>query len=408
MRWSGAEGARWRGLAARLAGKGVDIVARTPLWPYYLALAHSYLPVSLWRGVTNPHGRQGSVLVVGKEPWVCHLPERIFSGTVHRERIGRYPIWALPGRLKRLQRSVDLTIVRASPLNARLFPETDYLHAPEWIGTWLPLPEDPKTPFRFSKNLRGGDIRVIRRSRLKAIVSQKESDLNEFYRHMYIPFVRNRFGVQGLPYSRRAMLSRFLRGGILWVHRDGERLSGALLERNGKRVMLRALGTADGDLGLVRQGVLAAVYHFSIEAARQWGCTEIGLGMSRALLQDGVLRYKHKWGGSLEKGRHSNFEVLMGWNRIQGVAGDFLSHTSPVFCEPGGYAAVHALDTGRPAGTEDALLARKSLWIRGLNRLYLLGPAGWEPGVTVPPDTVLIDGLNHVGVRFLQGRESEA
>jgi hypothetical protein len=71
---------------------------------------------------------------------------------------GRYPIWALPGRLKRLRHSVDLTIVRVSPLNAHLFPETDYLHTPEWIASWLPLPEDPKIALRFSKNLRGGDL----------------------------------------------------------------------------------------------------------------------------------------------------------------------------------------------------------------------------------------------------------
>ncbi len=74
-------------MAAGLAGKGSGIVAETPLWPYYLALADSYLPVAIWQGVTSPHGRRDSVLVVEREPWICHLPERIFSGAVQRERM---------------------------------------------------------------------------------------------------------------------------------------------------------------------------------------------------------------------------------------------------------------------------------------------------------------------------------
>ena len=45
MTWIGAEGVTWRRFAAGLTGKGSGIVAETPLWPYYLALAHSNFEV---------------------------------------------------------------------------------------------------------------------------------------------------------------------------------------------------------------------------------------------------------------------------------------------------------------------------------------------------------------------------
>lgn len=408
MKVNGAGITGWKALAARFSRMGAEAVAKSPFWPYYLALAHACLPVAVWRGATAPHGRQGSLLVVGKEPWVCHLPDRFFSGTPRRERIGRFPVWTLPNRLKRLQQSVDLTIIRASRMTARLFPERDYLRGPEWIDARLRLPTDPTAPLRISKNLRGGDLRVVRRSRLKAFVSHELSDFEEFYDHMHAPFVRNRFGVLGTPKNRESLRAAFQRGGILWVHRDGDRLAGALIENRGQLIVLNSMGTRNGELGLVKEGVFAAVYQYCIEYAREQGCTHVGLGTSRAFLQDGVLRYKRKWGSVFNERPDAVFYMLMCWNRLQGVVADFLSQTSPVFHEAGGLAAAYALDAESPVGSEEVLAARNSMWFEGLNRLYLISSAGWSPGVSAPPDTVLIDALETGGTPFWQNRQASA
>jgi hypothetical protein len=364
------------------------------IWPYYLAMAHSWLPVVLWRGAASPSGRQASMLVAGKSPWVDHIPMRFFEGSIRREKICRSPVWRLPDRLRQLGRSADMTVVRVSRLTAPLFMEMGYLHAAEWIDAELVLPEDPKAPMPISRNLRGGDLRIIRRNRLEAAISHDLSDFDYFYHRMYVPFTRNRFGELGVVKSYRFFRACFRRGALIWVTREGQRLAAAILDQHDRRLILRSMATLHGDLSLVKLGTLAAVYQFCFAYARQQRCTVVGLGTSRALLQDGVLRYKRKWGAKFLEPSGSSFGLFLGWQRLQGVVADFLSHTSPIFKQPDGLAAMLALSAPTPVNSEDVLAARDAYWIKGLKRIYLVAPAGWEPGAAAPHGIVLVDARN--------------
>jgi hypothetical protein len=234
-------------------------------------------------------------------------------------------------------------------------------------------------------------LRIIRRNRLETAVSHDPSDFDCFYHHMYVPFTRRRFGELGAVKGYRFLRACFRRGALVWVLQEGRRLAAAVVDRNDRRLALRALGCMHGDLRVVKMGAFAAVYQFCFAYARQQGCTVAGVGTSRAVLQDGVLRYKRKWGAALMPTTGSSFSLLLSWRRLQGVAADFLAHTSPIFIQPDGLAAIHALPVHLRAVREDALTARETYWIQGLRRLYLAAPAGWEPGTVAPPGTVLID-----------------
>lgn len=57
-------------------------------------------------------------------------------------------------------------------------------------------------------------------------------------------------------------------------------------------------GVRDGDPGLIGEGALAAIYAGTIEHARLSGAGWVDVGCTSADLDDGLARYKRKWGFS--------------------------------------------------------------------------------------------------------------
>jgi Acetyltransferase (GNAT) domain len=347
------------------------------------------LPVVRWRGPARPSGKSATLLVVGEEPWVNYLPARFFADVPQKELISHTTVWRLPALLKKLQSSADLVVMRVDRVSARAFFGTRYLSVPQWIGAWLKVPADPAVLARASKNLRE-DMRRARHHRLQTVVSYDVADFEAFYKTMYVPYTRSRYGERAWVSGRESMQRSFCRGGLIWVQRDGERLAGVLFMRHQQTFYSLALGTANGELAPLRQGALAATYYAGIEYAHQHGCTEINYGGNRASLHDGVLRYKSKWGATLRDKPDSYFDFLVRWSSFNDAVAKFLSHTSLIFREHGRFSAVHVLDDHGPGTPADALQVHQSLWINGLHRLYVVNTAGWTDSSQPPPHTVLL------------------
>jgi hypothetical protein len=357
---------------------------------FALASLTPRFPVFWLRGTARPSGRQATLLVAGKEPWVHYLPQRFFYGEPRREWITNASIWTLPGLLRRLRSSADLTIARVDRISARLFFGEDYLHVPEWILTDMEVPSDMDAYVRSSGN-RAEDMRRVRRHHLRSVVSHDESDFDFFYHKMHLPYVRQRHGKLAFAANAAAWRRRFRRGGIIWVERDRECVAGTLFDVHLGVFYSMAVGTAGGEAQPLHDGALAATYLYGLDYARQHGCTRINYGGSRPSLHDGVLRYKYKWGVTIKELRGCYFDLLVHWNRPDDVVADFLSHTSLVFRDRGGLSAIHALKTALPATAGDVLNAHHTLWMRGLQRLYLFSAAGWEAGLTPPQGVVPFD-----------------
>jgi hypothetical protein len=151
------------------------------------------------------------LLVVGEEPWVHYLPERFFADVPHKELISHTTVWRLPALLEKLQSSADLAVMRVDRVSARAFFSRSYLSVPQWIGASLQVPADPAVLARASTNLRE-DMRRVRHHRLQTVVSYDAADFEAFYRTMYVPFTRNRYGTLAWVSARQPMQrARFAR-----------------------------------------------------------------------------------------------------------------------------------------------------------------------------------------------------
>src|SRR5437764_1992510 len=113
---------------------------------------------------------------------------------------------------------------------------------------------------------------------------------------MLIPYAAMRFEQrETLPVP---LLMRVLEKSrtLLFLRKGSQRVAGQAVLRNSDQLWLAALGVKDGDLALLREGVLAGIYALTLEWARAQGAREIDAGRSPAFARDGLAQYKRKWG----------------------------------------------------------------------------------------------------------------
>jgi hypothetical protein len=325
------------------------------------------------------------VVAAGCEKYIDYLPRRFLKHVENRERFGVFPLWEVPRVLEDLQTSVDVTVARLDRLSGRLLFRGDYLAVPDWINSWLQVPED-LTAWARASHLHPSLLRDMAPE-----VSHERQDLERFYHEMYVPYIRRRHGEWAYVRSFYQMRRCFDRGGILWLNYRGRRAAGGLFQVAGKILRLMASGTPGGKWPPVKHGTMDALKYFEVEYARKIGCTHIDAGGSRPSLHDGVLRYKRKWGMNLARKLDSHHDWFVHWNGLTTKVRSFLSRSSLIFRDGDGLSAVAAIDREDRAAEADARRAHHLLWTRGLRRLYLIAELGWQPCASIPPHTVLLD-----------------
>lgn len=342
------------------------------------------------------------MLVAGAEDWVSYLASRFFADPPQREVVGQAPVWSLARVLRRLQPFADLTLAHVDHLSAQLYFDGDHLAVPDWVGAWLTMPIDLGRLAQTGKTI-ASDIRNTRRRWHDAEVAHAASDFEVFYDRMYLPYIHSRHGAQAYVHSKYYLQRAFLRGGILRLRRNGRPLAAGLFESNESTIVLVALGVFDGDVALLKEGAVAALYVHLLEYAREQGCSAVDLRGCRPSLLDGVLRYKVKWGITLYDKRDVLHSTLVHWNRLDDVVAEFLAHTPLIYRDGDGLSAVAVAGRPTPWTTADLRQARDKLWVPGLRMLSLIANAERPVNLAIPPDTRLLDRktLSDAGPRAL-------
>ena len=208
--------------------------------------------------------------------------------------------------------------------------------------------------------------------------------------------MHNRHGQQAVIRNFYLMRRSFAQGGLVWVMQNSQPISGVLFQRRGNTLHSLAMGTINGEWALVKAGANIATDLFIVKHAKELGCRLIDFGGSRPSLNDGVLRYKRKWGMNLVDKHDTYFDFLVHWNSFNRSVISFLSNTPLIFRDHGGLSAINVVDCDKPATQTEAWKIYHSCWIPGLHRLYLIATSGWETEQDSPPQTTLI-GPTSVG-----------
>src|SRR5680860_1625332 len=210
---------------------------------------------------------------------------------------------------------------------------------------------------------------MLRREGFTMEVSHREADCEAFYSSMYLPFVKKRHGEFAVIHNLHQLRRKFRRGGLIWLRRGDHRIAAALFEQEGDVFRGVALGTAGGDLTLMKQGALAALYIFEIKCAEEGRCASIDFGGTPPILSDGLLRFKRKWGVQLANKHQTPYDYLVRWEPPNEQVLHFLADTPLIFRNRGHLAGLTALRLNGIDPADQASIMHRSLWMPGLRRL---------------------------------------
>jgi hypothetical protein len=356
-----------------------------------LPLIHWRVPVVLLRGPARISGGEVVLLSAGRRS--AFIIGRFFAQEPTVVRRTRVPIWRLQRLLNEWRSAADLVEVGIDRVSARLFLSTQYLAVPQWVSSWMKVPEGLQA-FGRTHHSAYGDIRRIRIKNFESQCSRKVEDFDLFDEKYFRPYIAARHGGLTRVAPRWMMRIMFKHGMIQWVVRNGERQAGEIITVKGTVLSRRVNGVLDGRMDLVKEGALSALYVHGLLEARRLGCTELNMGGSIPSLHDGVFRYKSKWASGLcshDGFISANCVTLLGWNSLAGPVAEFLSQTSLIHHDQHGYSALWVFPHEEPLTAEALEQHYRQLKTPGLQRFRILLPAAAPEGFVCPPEVQLIN-----------------
>jgi hypothetical protein len=282
--------------------------------------------------------------------------------------------WAARFRDRVALLCIDVELLFSRTLGAEL-----YLVIPPWVRQKYDVPDSwDGVLASFRKNTRKTDLRKVRKYGLTYRITQSERDYREFYHWMYVPYLRKRFGDEVIIEPEWKVLRQCRKGALMHIVRDDRVVAAVLLHRLGGRLAYVWVGVPDGLDAELRHGAFSALYYYTIMYGYRHGCDEIDFLGSRPLLNDGLFRYKRKWGTYVEDSPVPRGDILLAPVRFSEPVKSFFRRNH--FIVRDGSALVGKILVHGAAQSEDELARTYTrLYTRGLRGLKLYSLGGFPP-----------------------------
>jgi hypothetical protein len=227
---------------------------------------------------------------------------RHYLGTAEADALAISRRWnpcGIAAAARRLARAHGLAVFSEHSAPAALLP--DLLAFDTYADLDIPLPATLEEFLRALPESTLSDVRRVRARGYRPELSRDPAWAAEFHQRHHVPSIRDRHGDDGFVCTPAELAHAFAGGESEWIKVfDGDRCLGAVLgETMPSGYYLHRLGWLDGDPALLSAGVVSALYWFSIRRAIELGLPRVHLGGVMADLNNGLFRYKSKWGARL-------------------------------------------------------------------------------------------------------------
>lgn len=315
--------------------------------------------IHLWHssGKTRS-GETGTLISAGIEPRADYFPTLFFESDYVSKPLGAVSARRLRSRIEELRPSVDLVAMRLDRIQARLLFDRSYIRVPEWIRSSLQVPAEVQSLASGHNSLRQ-DLRLIRKHGFTVATSSDEEAFECFYQGMYVPHGRGRHGPDAHLRSRSILHASFRSGVLLLVQQEGETIAGLVIEKRRSEVNFAGIGVRGGEERLLKMGALSAAYYFGLCHARQNGFAKVDLGGTRPCCTDSLLRYKKKWGATIEARSINTNDYILDWSVTNPAIAALLEKYPLIVRDGSALSALTVSENGSPAFALPTGLLRK-------------------------------------------------
>ncbi len=242
------------------------------------------------------------------------------------------------------------------------------------------------------------DLRGLRNSGIELTHTHDAAMLEHFYTEMYVPYMTHRFeDLKGLT-RFETMRVIFKKGWLTLYSVEGQVLGGAVQYFAGKMFVCDSIGFAQGNTPHQNSLVSTASYYHNIRQAWELGCQYIDLTMTNPLLEDGVVRYKRKWGGEVINDPRQNWGLWLYPRLEPGKKPPIIMRQPWIWLDErkrlNGLRVVQVRETPLSQLELDELC--QAVWIPGLYSIAVYSLAGFTP--EVPQETGPLSALGTAAV----------
>jgi len=248
------------------------------------------------------------ILFISKEKMDPYIENKFFCEKPKYREIGKIYIWNIKKEFRKISPDVDAIIIKSDMFYSRFFDKLGCIIIPEWISMTLDITKSIGNIYQnFSKSAKE-DFRKVEVYDYSNELSQDLKKLKLFYDKMYLPYSQKKHGKSAICVNFLTMRWLFESGyRLMLIKQKSEYISGILFTLENKTFKPKFMGISEDKFPLLKQGLGAAIYYFSILWAKENGAKLIDFGGTKSFLNDGAFRYKKKWGCEIKRSDKLNF-----------------------------------------------------------------------------------------------------
>jgi hypothetical protein len=295
-------------------------------------LAEPYLTLYQWEGQNQGGALTATYAGLGYAGPT--LKSLLFTEDPSQEEIGRVSA-RRPSELANAPAN-DITVVESSKYLIRKLPRENAVILPFRVQFVLDVQgEWEEVEQRFRRDARRNDMRKAQKYGYEYEISRSETDLEMFYRDMYLPTMEKRHGELAALLPRREAYQLLRYGWLFLTKRDGVYVAGGLCHTRQGILEFKEMGVLDGDEQLMREGAVGAMNYLRIRWAHQEGFKGVNLGECWPYLS-GIFQSKRKWGAVVSIPSHEHKQIWIGIHRNTPAVSQFLKSNPCVIVDSSG------------------------------------------------------------------------
>jgi hypothetical protein len=260
-----------------------------------------YLDVYLIQGKEKNSLEKIQLLFISDEEFDSYIEDVIFDSKPKIVKIRKISILKIKNEINKFNSTVDLILVKTDTCYSGYFKKIGFLIIPDYISMKLNIKKPLNEIYKnFSKSAKEG----IRKSKKNNYILEFSEDLDKlkmFYYKMYLPYMIKKHGGSAVIVNFQIFkLLFYIDYKLMFIKHQGEYVLGWLVSMKKKTFKPKYYGIKEGRENLLKMGLGASSYFLSIKWAKEHGFNFVDYGGTKPFLQDGIFRYKKKWGSNVD------------------------------------------------------------------------------------------------------------
>jgi hypothetical protein len=260
------------------------------------------LSVFLVSGCEKHTGETIRILFVGGKRFPIFLSDLIFSETPMMHRQGKVFIFRIKNLKIRYDDKVNAVIISCDQFYHRFLHQDGFFVFPHMVDMSLDCSKGfTELSNGFSRDAIN-DIKMMQKYNFSFEQTKDIEKLKIFYYDMFLETLSKRIGKRDTFTPSLIFLKGLMEIGyeLMLITYNGAYVCGGFYYLDADKGLSRYSGVLGGKLNLIKKRTSAAIYYSFIQNALKRNTKKIYFGGVNPFFNDGLFRYKRKWGMKVE------------------------------------------------------------------------------------------------------------